>query len=242
MPCYNASDYISYSIDSVINQTNKNWELIIVDDKSTDNSLEVIKEYASKDSRIRVIESPENGGSSVARNLGLAEAKGRYIAFLDSDDLWNEDFLEKQIAFMNEKDAVMVTASYLRVAPKTTTPYMVPEEITHGMIMRGNPIAPVSTLIDVSKTGPIKFKTELLKAEDLECWADILRGGAICYGNQEVLAKYTVRANSKSRSKLKLIKWQWIIYRKYEHFGFFKSLNCLIHWAFYGLKKYKNVK
>jgi Glycosyltransferases involved in cell wall biogenesis len=242
MPCFNASQFISFSIESVLAQTFKQWELIVVDDKSTDNSLSVIKDFEGRDSRIHVITCETNGGSSVARNRGLGVAKGRYIAFLDSDDLWNEDFLEKQLAFMEAKNAVMVTASYLRVAPKTTTPYIVPNEITYKQIMRGNPAAPVTTVIDRTKTGDIRFKTELLKAEDLEYWADVLRNGAICFGNQSILAKYSVRPSSKSRAKFKLIKWQWIIYRKYEHFGLFESLDCLIHWAFYGLKKYKNVK
>lgn len=241
-PLFNCESFIGETIESVQRQTFTDWEMIIANDCSTDNSREVVKKYIKDDPRIILIESEKNGGTSVARNKGLNVAKGRYISFLDSDDWLHPDYLEKQLAFLKEKDAAIATASYMRVAKKTTTPFIVPKESTFNTIIKGNGISCLTTLYDREKVGEERFLEEFRKCEDLVFWCTILKKVGVCYGNPEVLADYRIYEGSKSRQKIHLVKHQWKVYRKALHFNIFKAFYCLCRWAIYGLKKYSNVR
>lgn len=242
MPCYNSQDYIGEAIDSVQKQTYPNWELVICDDCSKDNSVEVVKKIAETDPRIILVVSEANGGTAAARNKALDKAKGRYVVFLDSDDTWDPTFLEKQLNFLRSNNYAIVTASYNRIAPNSNTVFIVPEINTYKSILKGNPISCLTTMYDRSITGDRRFDESLRKCEDYVFWLNIMKEDINAYGNQEVLANYRILANSKSRNKLKLIKHMWTVYHRTQKLNVFKSFYYLCCWALYGRKKYKNVR
>jgi teichuronic acid biosynthesis glycosyltransferase TuaG len=241
MPLFNCEKYVGEAIESVIKQTYKDWRLIIIDDCSTDKSFQVAGEYASKDPRITLIKNEHNSGTAKSRNEGLKRADGHYVAFLDADDCWDPNFLSEQLAFIQEKGSAVVTAGYRRKTEKSCTEFVPPLSITATSILGGNPISCLSTLYDREKAKDIYFDETLKRVEDLLFWYNILSKSGAALGNQKVLATYRILGNSKSRKKIKLIKWQWRIYRKIG-FGFFKSLHYLNKWALNGIKKYRKVK
>lgn len=245
MPSYNCQDYVAKAVASVQSQIFQDWELVICDDCSTDNSREVIEKLAEQDSRITFIKREKNGGTAAARNKGLDAAKGRYISFLDSDDEIYPEYLEKQLAFMKEKNAAIVTASYDRVSTVEShhfPPFIVPEKNTYNSILKGCALSCLTTMYDRDKVGDPRFDESVRKREDFILWLGILKKGFVCYGNKEILAGYRIVPNSKSRKKMRLIKAIWYVYRKSQKLGFFRSLYYLFRWAMYGLKKYRGVK
>lgn len=240
MPCYNAELYIEEAVNSVINQTYKNWELVIVNDCSTDRSLEILNNF-SEHPNIRVFTLEKNGGSAVARNYALKHAKGRYITFLDADDILDSNYLEEQIKFIKEKDAAIVSAGYRRMASKTTTDFFVPEVVDYNLLLKGNPLSCLTTFYDKTKVGERYFPEDLRKCEDYVFWLNILKEGILAYGNSKVLATYRIFANSKSHNKIKLIKYMYFVYHKTQKINFLKSWVYVFRWAVYGLKKYQKV-
>jgi glycosyltransferase involved in cell wall biosynthesis len=242
MPTFNCEKTIQRAIESVYAQSYRNWELVIVDDCSFDSTIEKIEALLTNHSNVFLIKNGINGGSSFARNKGLKNARGRYIVFLDGDDTLFDDFLEKQLNFLKKKQAVIVTASYYRIAANSNTIYMVPKEITYRNLLRGNPISCLTTLYDRKIIGNKFFAENLRYCEDYVFWLDILREGIVAYGNQETLANYFINPNSKSRNKFRLIKYMWIVYHKTQHKNIIESFYYLIRWAFYGLKKYQGVR
>lgn len=240
-PLYNAEKYIEETINSVLNQTHKNWEMIIVDDCSKDNSLILAKKFESKDNRIKVFSLTNNGGSAVARNYGLKQAKGRYITFLDADDLLDINYLESQLMFIKDTNAAVVSSAYRRMAKTTTTDFYVPESVDYKLLLKGNPISCLSTIYDKQKVGERYFPEDLRKCEDYVFWLNIAKEGFIFKGNKNVLATYRILEGSKSRNKGKLIKYMYNVYHKTQNINWFKSWFCVLRWAIYGLKKYKDV-
>ena len=241
MPLYNAELYVEEAIKSVLNQTYEDWELIIINDCSTDNSLNLVKKISEMDSRILVYSLEKNGGSAVARNYGLKKAEGRFISFLDADDLLDPTYLEKQIAFIRENNAAIVSASYRRMATHTTTNFYVPKMIDYKLLLKGNPLSCLTTFYDKSVVGDRFFPENLRKCEDYVFWLDILKTGIVAYGNAEVLATYRILDSSKSHNKFKLIKYMYLVYFKTQKINFLLSAFYVLRWAIYGLKKYKNV-
>ena len=194
-PCYNASRFISQTIDSVLTQTFTDWEMIIVDDGSKDDSSDIVEKYVKKDSRIRLIQQP-NGGSANARNHGIREATGRYIALLDADDLWLPQFLEKQIEFMKEKNAICVYSSYKRIDENSNEilkPLICRPFVNYKKMQITNFIGCLTGLYDSSKYGK-KNLDEKLKSirDDYAYWLEIVKLENAAYGNPEVLACYCV--------------------------------------------------
>lgn len=242
MPCFNCSLHIKRAIDSVYAQTNRNWELIIVDDCSTDNSVNEILKTIKDFNNVHLITSSLNGGTAAARNKGLRAAKGRYIVFLDGDDMIFSDFLEKQLAFISEKKAAIVTASYHRIASKTDTIFVVPSLITYKELLNGNSLSCLTTMFDKKKVGERYFCENLRKCEDFAFWLNILRDGFVAYGNQEPLANYYIISTSKSRKKLQLIKYMWFVFHKNQKLNFFSSSFHIMMWSFYGFRKYFGVR
>ena len=243
-PCYNGGKYISETIDSVIAQTYPNWEMIIVDDGSKDNSAEIVNAYVEKDARIKYLKQ-ENAGSAAARNNGIRTAQGQYIALLDADDLWENNFLEEQIKFMKEKNAVCVYCSYRCIDEKSNEilkPVICKEKITDKDMMVTNYIGCLSGLYDTKKHGKIYLKEELKSLrDDYAYWLDIVKLENEAYGNNKLLARYRVLANSTTGNKKKLIGKQYKFYREYLKLGVFKSFTNLVRWGFMGLKKYSGV-
>ena len=240
MPNYNGSKFLNDAIKSVIDQTYPNWELIIVDDCSTDNSLEIIKQF--NDSRIRVIENKENSGAAVSRNNAIEVADGRWIAFLDSDDLWISEKLEKQIKYMHDNEVFFSYTDYhvIDETNKVITTFRPHLDVcTYGDILKHNYIGCLTVIYDSDKLGKVFMPVDAIKREDFACWLSILKNGVQAYCLHESLAQYKVHSNSVSSNKLKMMKYQWQVYRKVEKLPVFRSINYLAYWTVMGVLKYR---
>lgn len=236
VPVYNAGKYIEETIHMVEKQTYREWELILVDDCSVDNSREVIKKYmsAKKKENIRLIEKEANQGAAMARNTGMDAAKGRYIAFLDADDIWMADKLEKELAFMEEKQAAFVCTSYEfgdEKARGTGKIVHVPKTLTYKKALSRTVIFTTTVMLDTSKTGRELIHMPDIKSEDTALWWKLLRNGFTAYGLDEVLAIYRRPAQSLSSNKLEAIKRIWYLYREQEGFSVFQSARYFVFWA-----------
>ncbi len=232
-PCYNSADFIGPTINSVLDQTYTNWELIIIDDKSKDNSCHVIEEYTKQHSKIRLIKLEQNGGVSNARNVGLEEAKGKYIAFLDSDDIWLKEKLAKQVAYMEEQSLPMTFYAYNRINESgevISRKIEVPHSVNYRQLLSHNVIIFSTSLTLRSVIGDTRFK----KAghEDWIFWLDIFKKPFIGYGINEPLVLYRIRQGSVSSNKKKVIGFTWKIYRESEKLGLLQSVYHFINYAF----------
>lgn len=215
-PAYNSEKYISESIESVLSQTYKNWELIIVNDKSTDNTKDIIEHYVDKDSRIRLIELQENSGAAVARNTALESAKGRYIAFLDSDDRWKKNKLEKQIEFMKQNEYSFTFTGYEYILDSdnpTQKIFRVPSKLNYSQALKNTVIGCLTVIVDKSIIGDFRMPL-VRRGQDHLTWLMLLERGNIAYGLDENLAEYRKVKGSLSYSKIKAIRRQWYNYRK----------------------------
>lgn len=240
-PCYNGEKYIRETIDSVIAQTYPDWEMIIVDDGSKDNSAAIVREYADKDPRIQLIQQA-NAGSAAARNNGIRRAEGQYIALLDADDLWHPDFLKKQIEFMKRKDAVCVYCSYRRIdenSREIMRPTYAKKVITTKDMKVMNQIGCLSGLYDSSRHGKIYLKESLKSIrDDYAYWYDIVALEDRAFGNKEILADYRVLSSSTTGNKKKLIKKQYQFYRQYLKENPVTAAINVVRWGLAGLRKF----
>ena len=236
VPVYNAGAYIKETISMVQAQTYGNWELLLVDDCSSDDSRQMISECMNTgDDRIRLICKPENEGAARARNTGIKASKGRYIAFLDADDLWMPDKLEKELVFMREKQAAFVFTAYEfgdEHAKRTGKVVQVPPELTYYKALSRTVIFTTTVLLDTERTGRELIRMPEVKSEDTATWWKILRNGFTAYGLNEVLAVYRRPAKSLSSNKLEAIRRIWNLYRKQEQLSLLYSIYNLIFWAF----------
>ena len=239
-PSYNASSFIKETIQSVQSQTYKNWEMIIIDDVSKDNTCELIKEEIKKDNRIRLIELQENGGAAIARNTGINNAKAKYVAFLDSDDLWLPEKLEKQLAFMQNNDIAFSFTSYqiMNQDGNPTDKFVhVPEKINYNGLLKNTIIGCLTVMIDIEKLGKIQMPN-IRTRQDTATWLKILKQGHYAYGLDEVLSKYRKVENSISSKKFKMAKMNWKLYREIEELSIPKSAWCFINYALNGVVKH----
>ena len=240
-PCYNGEKYLAETIESVIAQTYLKWEMIIIDDGSKDNSVGIIKQYMQIENRIHLI-CQKNAGSAAARNLGIQHADGQYIALLDADDLWNKTFLEKQIKFMKERNAVCVYCSYKRInehSKEILRPTMAHKRITDKDMLRRNYIGCLSGLYDISKYGKVYLHEELKSIrDDYAYWIDIVKLEGKAYGNPEILASYRVLQNSTTGRKTKLVKKQYKFYRNYLKLTVIQSLINTFYWGVAGFMNF----
>lgn len=236
MPTYNCGKYISESIESVINQTITDWEIQIVDDCSTDNTAEVLKPYLEKYRNIHYYCLPENGGPAVARTEAIKRATGKYCAFLDSDDLWVPEKLEKQIAFMETMGITFSCTAYrqIDIAGNDLHVIMVPPKKTgyNKCIRLSNPIGNLTVMYNQEALG--KFEVPLIrKRNDFALWLQILKKTQYCYGLEEVLGIYRMgRAGSVSHNKLAQARYHWQLYHEVERHNVFRSTYDLVCWAF----------
>lgn len=236
VPVYNAGAYIRETISMVQAQTYGNWELLLVDDGSGDDSRQRISECMDRgDGRIRLISKAQNEGAARARNTGIEAAKGRYIAFLDADDLWMPDKLEKELAFMRKKQAAFVFTAYEfgdEHAKGTGKVVQVPPELTYFKALSRTVIFTTTVLLDTDRTGRELIRMPEVKSEDTATWWKILRNGFTAYGLNEVLAIYRRPAKSLSSNKLEAIRRIWNLYRKQERLSLLYSIYNLFFWAF----------
>lgn len=235
VPVYNAGPYIEKTIAMVRAQSYQNWELILVDDCSLDDSRVRIEEIIAKGNEdIYLIKKNVNEGAAKARNTGLTAAKGRYIAFLDADDVWMPDKLEKELAFMEKKQAAFVFTAYEfgdENAERTGKVVHVPEVLTYNQALSRTIIFTTTVLIDTDKTGRELIQMPVVKSEDTATWWKILRNGFVAYGLDEVLAVYRRPAKSLSSNKLEAIRRIWNLYRKEEKLSWWISCYNLFFWA-----------
>lgn len=240
MPVFNSEAFVAKSIDSVIEQTYQNWELIIVDDNSTDNSLKIVKEYCEKDARIKLINNKETLGAARSRNKALDAAKGRWISFLDSDDLWARQKLETQIKYMIENSYAFTCSNYYVIDEqgKIKSVYKCKKnKLNYRDILKTNSIGCLTAVIDREKCGVPYMPENAVKREDLACWLKLLRKEKYAYLIEEELAYYRVH-KSVSSNKTEMAKYQWRVYRKVEKINIFMSFYYLLNWMIRGLRKY----
>lgn len=237
VPVYNAGNYIEQTVEMVRKQTFTDWELILVEDCSKDNSAEVMRTLESElqDARIRVIYKEKNEGAAKARNTGVDAATGQYLAFLDADDIWMEDKLAKELAFMKEKQAAFVFTAYEfgdENAVGTGKIVKVPDALTYKKALSRTIIFTSTTMFDLSILGKDMVKMPAVQSEDTATWWRILRAGYTAYGCPEVTTIYRRPPQSLSSNKGKAIQRIWYLYRKVEKLSFLTSVVCFVGWAF----------
>ena len=241
-PLYNGERFLAQTIDSVLAQTYSEWEMLIINDGSTDNGEAIAHSYEQKDQRIHVFNQP-NAGSAAARNNGIRRAQGRYIALLDADDLWAPFFLESQIAFLKEKQCQLVYGAYKRIDENNKeilVPFYPSERITYNGLLKTCPIAPLTALYDTIPYGKIYLHEEFRSLrDDYVYWLDIIRHTGAAYCNRRILGSYRILGNSTSRNKRKMIIPQYRVYRRAEKLNVIQSVYYLLWWAFYGYLKYR---
>lgn len=242
MPNYNCGNYIEETVLSVINQTYRNWEILIVDDCSTDNSVEVIRKLQEADGRIKLFVNEKNSGAAASRNKALREASGKWIAFLDSDDLWTTDKLEKQIAFMAENGCKFSYTAYEHI-DENSVPMNIrvtgPGNISKRKMFRYCYLGCLTVMYDCSELGVVQIPDEIGNGEnDYAIWLKVVKKHK-CYYLPEVLAKYRVRANSLSHksSKLKIAKNCYKLYKLSEEKSAVSAFFCTVRNLFYGFWK-----
>ena len=239
-PCYNAADTIKKTIDSVRNQTMTSWEMIIIDDRSTDNTCDVIKSIAEQEKRIKLILMPTNCGAAKARNKGIEEAKGRYIAFIDADDQWAKSKLSRQIMAMQEGGWPLSFTAFARVNEqgRQLNHVGVPERVTYKQLLKTNYIGCSTAIYDTKFLGKI-LMPNIRKRQDYGLWLKILRKTPFGFGLNEALTEYLVRDNSLSSNKRKAALYNWKIYRSEENLSILESVYYFLNYAIRGALRSK---
>lgn len=240
-PTYNCGKFISETIESVLQQTYTNWEMIIVDDCSIDNTREIVSQYLPKDNRIKYYFLETNVGAAMARNEAMQHARGKYMAFLDSDDLWENDKLEKQIIFMEKNHYSFTCTSYEQINEDSISLnkiIKVKTKTNYNDVLLTCPIGNSSVMYNVEKMG--KFVVpNIRKRNDDALWLQMLKKEEYIYGMNDLLMRYRIRSNSISSNKLSLVKYHWQLYREIEHLSIFRSVFHIIVWGFIKIFKIK---
>ena len=233
IPVFNAEKTIERAVRSVENQTYKNWELILVDDCSSDESLKILKSLENK--MIRAIHLRKNSGPAITRNAGIKAAKGDFIAFLDADDFWDAQKLEKQLKFMEEKDCAFSFTSY-KFANEDgysmkSRSVNVPERLNYKKALKNTTIFTSTVMFDLSKISKDEIYMIDVKSEDTATWWKILKEVDFAYGLNEPLSSYCRSRDTLSSNKLEAIRRVWNLYRNVEHLNFFYSAYNFIFYA-----------
>lgn len=239
VPCHNAERFLAETLDSVLSQTYGEWECVVVDDASEDGSASVIRRYAAADSRFRPVFRGVNGGAAEARNAGLAEVKGRYLAFLDSDDLWEPGKLASQVEFMRESGAAISHTSYgfidesgrpLRGGVNAS------DRVDLALYMRNTEIGMSTSLVDLGQVGALSFR-DIRLCQDTHLWLSLLRRGFVSRGIPERLVAYRVRRNQISASKLAMARQVLSLYREIDEVGPLARWTSFASYAWNGARK-----
>jgi glycosyltransferase involved in cell wall biosynthesis len=240
-PCYNSSKFLEETIKSVQNQTFTNWEWIITDDKSSDSSVEIIKNI--QDSRIILIESEKNGGAGHARNLSLEKASGRFITFLDADDYWKPNFLKEMLDFMKRENAELAYSNYARcdenLVPKIED-FKADKIVTFNNLLKTCRLSLLSSMYDSKRVGK-EFFPEGSKREDHVMWLNLLKKIPEGKPLPKTMAKYRMHSAGISRKKTNIIIDQYLVYKDFMKFSTLKSLYYTINWAINGFLKYSKI-
>ncbi len=252
MPSYNSEKYLGEAIRSVVNQTYRDWELIIVDDCSTDATFQIASDFAKRDPRITLLQQPIRSGAAKARNRAIRESKGRFVAFLDSDDQWLPEKLEMQLPQMVEKDAVLSYTAYRKIDSAGRPSQGVvhaPPFVTYESLLNTCAIGCLTVIYDTAKIGKV-FMPDIARRQDYGLWLRILRpeplrkdslapSKLLAIGIDKPLALYRVHDHGISRNKIRAAYYQWRIYRECEELSFYKSLYHFLHYAYHGYRKFR---
>lgn len=239
-PLYNAEAYIEKTILSILNQKYINWELLIIDDCSKDQSVTVVKKFVELDSRVKLIQLENNSGAAVARNKGIEYATGRFIAFLDSDDTWHPEKLNHQIDFMLKNNYAFTYTAYHKLDENSNYLSMVniPEKTNYNELLKTCVIGCLTAIYDTNQLGKVTFPL-IRKRQDFALWLKILKKVPFAYGLNEDLASYTIRSDSISANKFKAAQYNWYLYRNIEHLSVFKSVYYFSHYVIKGIIRTK---
>jgi teichuronic acid biosynthesis glycosyltransferase TuaG len=238
-PSYNSAKFIDETIKSVQAQTYQEWEMIIVDDASTDKSVEVITQLIQDDDRIKCIELQQNIGAAMARNKALEVANGKFIAFLDSDDLWLPNKLKCQLDFMQTNNYSFTFTAYTPFSEDGKEEYSsieVPQCIDYNGYCKNTIIGCLTVIINREVTGDFRMK-DIRSSHDMALWLEVMDRGFDAYGLNEVLAKYRLVKSSNTAKKYKAAKEVWDVYRKVEHISLLKSTYFFMHYAYNAIRK-----
>ena len=233
VPIHNSEKHLKECIDSIINQTYKNLEIILVNDGSIDNSLSIIKSYDDK--RIKIIDLKENEGVSIARNKGVDISTGDLICFIDSDDYWNKKKIEKQVKFIKNKAFIYSDYEYLKKGKRKRV--NVPKSITYEEALKNTTIFTSTVMFNMNKLNKEDlYMPKTNRGQDTSTWWKILKKIGVAYGMNEVLSVYRVGEPSLSSNKLKAICGTWEIY-KFENLEFYKKLYYFICYIINAVKR-----
>lgn len=240
MPAFNAENFIEAAVKSVISQTYPNWELLIIDDASTDTTFYKAENRAKQDSRIKVLRNKINSGAGISRNKGIRAAQGDFIAFLDADDQWKPKKVEIQLKVMQEENAAVCFSSYQQINEDGTTRNKIIEALpvlTYQKLLKSNYLGNLTGIYNAKKLGKI-YAPEIRKRQDWALWLEAIRLGGPAVGIQKCLAKYRVRKHSISRNKFGMLKYNFQVYYNVLGFNFLKSTRYMLVF----LKEYFFVK
>ncbi|MES2111597.1 MAG: glycosyltransferase family 2 protein [Bacteroidota bacterium] len=238
-PSYNSSKHIAATIESILDQSYTDWEHIIIDDASADDSLEIVKQYSAKDARIKYIGLSENRGVANARNQGLKFATGKFITFLDSDDLWDSSKLEKQINFMLKNNFRFTHTAYRKINSEgavVANKIGVSPVVNYNKLLKHNEIGCLTVMCDAEVIGKHSFSK--IGHEDFALWLKILKDGHLSHGLDEVLASYRVHGNTLSSNKLKSSTFTWNILRNEEKLPLHRAVYNFLFYATNSMWKY----
>lgn len=241
-PAYNSAKFIAETIQSVQNQTHENWEMIVVDDGSSDETIAIVQAFIDEDKRIQCYKLAQNSGPGVARNFAIEKAKGAFMTFIDADDIWFPNFIENSIKTIEKTGVSFVFSSYKRSNENLEFVYsdfIVPQKVTYTDILKSNSISCLTAFVDIKTLGK-KYMPLIRKRQDMGLWLNYLKVIPFAYGIQETQAIYRIRENSLSRNKSDLIQYQWQFYRAVEQLNIFQSLYYMAHWMYRGFMKYRN--
>jgi len=240
-PCYNSAKFLPETISSVLNQTFSDWEWLITDDCSSDNSVEIIKKIA--DSRVKLTVSEKNGGAGKTRNLSLEKATGRFITFLDADDFWEPNFLQEMVAFMKNENCEIAYSNYARcdenLNPKIAD-FKAEKIVTFDNLLKTCRLSLLSSMYDSSRVGKEYFPTDS-KREDHVMWLNLLKKIPVAKPLNKTMAKYRMHGSSVSRRKTNIMKDQYLVYKDHMKFSAVKSLYFTGNWALNGFLKYSKI-
>ena len=240
-PTYNCAKFIGRTIESVQRQTYTNWEMVIVDDRSTDNTKDIVEHYIADDPRIKYHLLELNSGAAIARTESMRFAQGQYMAFLDSDDIWTPDKLEKQLAFMERTGHAFTCTAYEQIdendRPLNRTIKTI-EKTNYNRLLLDCPVGNSTVMYNVGIMG--KFEVpNIRKRNDDALWLTMLKKEKYIWGMHDVLMQYRIRSNSISSNKIKVIKYHWILYREIEHLSVLRSVFHIAYWCFLKIFKVK---
>ena len=241
IPVYNASRFLEETINSIQKQTYSNWEAIFIDDCSSDNSYDIIKQYQKNDKRIKVIKNKVNNGVAVSRNNGIDYAKGEYLCFLDADDKWHPEKLAKQINFMQKLNCEFSFTGY-QFANEKCTPngkiVLVPNKINYKQALKNTTIWTSTVMFDMGKlTKDDIYMPNIKRGQDTATWWKVLKKIEYAYGLNEVLSYYRRTNNSLSANKLTALKRTWNLYRNVEHLNILSSFYNFCWYCFNAVRR-----